>query len=483
MSVAAPVQPSDYDASPDDALSAVASHGGLLCVDLDETLYLRNSTEDFIDLARPGLIARVLLRAMDSMRPWRLTGGSATRDVWRVGLVWLLFPWTRSRWRARVATLAQDFCNQPLAQALHCAPGQIVILTAGFQPIVEPLVAALGFPQARVVASRLTSFADRRNGKLQVALNALGQEQVRTSLVVTDSLDDLPLLSRCARPLRTVWPGARYRRALARVYLPGDYITQVKRPGENYILRVILQEDLVFWVLSSVFVATQPAAHIAGITLLLASFWAIYERGYVDNDWAATHLEHDGKLSMSFWQAPVATPVLEPWIWALVLGGLGVWLLGWPVLHPVTLGVWVGVLVSMYLTFWIYNRVDKSTRIWMFAALQLARSAAFMPLVHVPLAGAVGLGALALSRWVPYYLYRLSGGKWPQLQPNLMRLLFYLVLAGIFATASGPAELLTWTGGALAFWNLFRARGELIPALRSIRLLTRKPPRRRTAPS
>ena len=46
-----------HDASPDAALAAVCAHEGPLFVDFDETLYLRNSTEDFIDCARPGLLA------------------------------------------------------------------------------------------------------------------------------------------------------------------------------------------------------------------------------------------------------------------------------------------------------------------------------------------------------------------------------------------------------------------------------------------
>jgi len=44
-----------YDASPDAALTAIRTHEGPVLVDFDETLYLRNSTEDFIDCARPGL--------------------------------------------------------------------------------------------------------------------------------------------------------------------------------------------------------------------------------------------------------------------------------------------------------------------------------------------------------------------------------------------------------------------------------------------
>src|SRR5215468_910271 len=73
-----------YDASPAAALAAVRAHDGPVIVDLDETLYLYNSTEDFIDCAWPGLLALLLLRLLDVLKPWRLTGGIDTRDTWRV---------------------------------------------------------------------------------------------------------------------------------------------------------------------------------------------------------------------------------------------------------------------------------------------------------------------------------------------------------------------------------------------------------------
>jgi hypothetical protein len=83
-----------YTASPDATLEAVRAHDGPLLVDFDETLYLRNSTEDFIDCARPGLLALLLLRVLDVLRPWRLTGGINTRDNWRVWAILTFFPWT-----------------------------------------------------------------------------------------------------------------------------------------------------------------------------------------------------------------------------------------------------------------------------------------------------------------------------------------------------------------------------------------------------
>ena len=83
-----------YDTSPDVALAAVKTYEGPVLVDLDETLYLRNSTEDFISCAWPGLLALLVLKVLDLLKPWRLTGGTETRDTWRVRAISVFLPWT-----------------------------------------------------------------------------------------------------------------------------------------------------------------------------------------------------------------------------------------------------------------------------------------------------------------------------------------------------------------------------------------------------
>ena len=278
---------SDYQCDSDLAIEALVRHEGPLLLDFDETAYLRNSTEDFLDTASPGLVALVLLRLLDSVRPWRWTGGEVTRDLWRVHLVTMLMPWTWMMWRRRVNTLATQFANYPLLAAVRQRQGSTIFVTAGFQPIVAPLIAALGFPEAPIVACRLNTSADRLRGKLPTTVDALGEEVVKKSAVLTDSLSDLPLLNNCALPLFTIWREAQYRRAFSDVYVPGQYLTQIKRPGERYITRGILLEDFALWVLCSIFYTTSPFAHVIGLLALLISFWAIYELGYVENDWVA----------------------------------------------------------------------------------------------------------------------------------------------------------------------------------------------------
>ncbi len=472
MTLAIPVTP--HDAAPELAIAAILAYDGPVLLDLDETLYLRNSTEDFIDSARPGLLALVLMRVLDVIKPWRWTGGEATRDVWRVRSVSVFLPGTERSWKRRVDGLAADFANEPLLAAIRARKTPPIVATNGFHPIVTPLLAALGLPHVQVVSARMSTFADRRYGKLQLTVDALGAETVRDALVLTDSTQDLGLLNACARPLRTEWPGARSHPAFSGVYFPGRYTTQIKHPGSRYIVRGILQEDFAFWVLSSIGLAAMPALHLLGLLVLLVSFWAIYEVGYVDNDLIAERFEEDPKLSAAFPMPRAVAPRWAPWAWAVACGVMAIILLRWPATPTgVDFASWAAVLLATYGWFALYNRLDKATRVWLFPGLQFARGAAFVAIVPIGVVGAAALGAHVLAKWVPYFLYRTGSRTWPDTSFHLMRLLFFVVLAFFVAAAEGASVL--WSGTALALlsWNIFRARRELIAAWLAARRIDR----------
>lgn len=469
--------PTAHDASPETALAAIRGFDGPLLLDFDETLYLRNSTEDYIDCARPGVAAAALMKLLDWIRPWQWTGGELTRDAWRVRVVTALLPWTARRWRRQAPQRVEQFGNAPLLGALRGHATRPIIVTQGFHAIVTPLVAAFNLGESGIVATHAARFGDRLRGKLGLALDALGEDTVRRGLVITDSSDDLPLLDACALPLRTVWPDARTHPALSEIYLPGRYLSRVKRPGERYIVRGVLQEDFAFWLLASVALAGLPMLHAAGLLFLLLSFWAVYECGYVDNDRIAARCERDPRLSEAFHAAPVPTPALEPWIWALASGALAIVLLRWPALPaPADLALWSGVLLATHGWFLLYNRFDKRTRVWLYPGLQLARSAAFVVLVPVAAIGAAALSAHVLAKWVPYYLYRNGERDWPEAPLPLIRLLFFVVLALLLALTQGAGALLNWTAAALLGWNLFRARAGILAAVAAARRIDRQQP-------
>jgi hypothetical protein len=462
--------------TPEAALAELGAYRGTLLVDLDETLYLRNSTEDFLDTARPGLLALLLLKYLDALKPWQWTGGAPTRDVWRVGLVLALMPWTLRRWQRRAPQLATAYGNAALLAALRARALPVTIATVGFRPVVEPLVAAFSLPDARIIAARV-AFNDRRRGKLACVSDALGAATVAEAMVLTDSLEDQPLLDACAHPLRVLWPEARYVAALGAVYLPTEYLTRVKRPGERYFLRGVLQDDFAYWVLTSIALAAHPLHHVAGLMLLLISFWAIYERGYVDNDLAARDFERDPKLTAAFFDSPVATPAVQPWLWAAALGAAGIYVLRFPDLPRTPDGLrWAALLLGTYGWFRLYNRMDKSSRVWMFSVLQLARTAAFVVLVPVPLIGVAALAAHLIARWVPYYVYRYGGKSWPQLQPPLIRITFFVLLTLLLALVQGSALYANYTALALLLWTALRARRDLVLLARTARRIDGRRP-------
>jgi hypothetical protein len=449
-----------YDSPPEIAVAAIAGYKGPVLVDFDETLYLRNSTEDFIDSAYPALLAAIVLRVLDVVGPWRWSGGVETRDVWRVRAISLLFPWTWVIWRRRLAELARLYTNESLATAVRAATRTPFIVTLGFTSIIEPLARAMDLSGAHLVGARLGTFRDRRAGKLALATAALGSATVECSLVLTDSPGDLDLLDACRLPLRTIWPGATFRRALSRAYLPGQYIVQVKHPGARYVSRGILQEDFLLWLLCSIGLGSTVVPHTLGILLLLVSFWVVYEQGYIDNDLIEARYERP--LVKPGRRFPTAPRRFKPWIWATGTGAIALALLRWPALPSGRDFVsWGVVLLLTHSWFRLYTRLDKKTRVWLYFGLQLARSGAFVVVAPISSIGAAAIAATVFAKWVPYFSYRRAEQRWVNDSTMVVRLHFFVILSVLLAATEGWHVIVNWTALGLVAWCAFRARHEL----------------------
>jgi len=452
----------------------LGEHDGPVILDLDETLYLRNSTQEFLNLAAPATLAALVLRALQLLRPWRLTGHD-TADCWRVIAIIALFPWTFARWKRHVRGEALPLLNPGLAERIDASDPRLVIATLGFVPIVRPLVAAMGFGGARLIACRI-GFADRRRGKYSLLVRALGEEPLSRALVITDSEQDRPLLDACARPFLLRWPGARYRRALHRPLLPFDYLTQVKRPGKGAAKAVFL-EDFSVWILASFPFVLLSWTHFPALLLLFLSFWSIYEAGYADNDHIAATREKDPALTEEYHALATKGQEWRCWISGLLLGAGGVMLLslGQPSRLSAFLGLWIALLAALRLSYWLYNRASKKSRIVLYPLLQIFRAAAFAILIPMGLAGVAFAGALALSRWTSYFLYRHAreGGaaQWPDVPVRFLRFVMLSTLLCLLFVAGAlqqPADLIAAATG-LVFHALL-ARRQIVEALRSFRL-------------
>ena len=136
-------------------------------------------------------------------------------------------------------------------------------------------------------------------------------------------------------------------------------------------------------------------------------------------------------------------------------------------------GCWSALLIFTYACFLFYNRLDKTTRVWLYPVLQFVRSAAFTAVVPVEPAGVAALGAHVLSRWTAYQVYRLSSTDtaWPNVRPELARLISYVLLSLIILLALGPSVLFTWSALVLLLWNVFRAHRDIYAVFNSARRL------------
>ncbi len=429
-----------------------------MIVDFDETLFLHNSTEAFLDGAVPAVLAAIALRLLDLCAPWRWSGGAVTRDVWRLRAVLWFCPGAMRRWRARCPHLAQQV-NAPLLAALRARGAPFIVASAGFTPLIRPLLDSMGCADAPLIACAVAR-GDRRRGKRAAITQAIGAEALSAAMVVTDSADDAAVLAACARPCLTTWRGARFRRALRRVYLPGDYLVHVKRPRQAGAFRRLMTDDFGLWLLMAA--PGFDLRALAGVTALFLSLWSVYEIGYRENDVCALRLEADPVVSPQ--AARFDTDRFEPkaWFSAILLGVLGTL-----ALHPAgfaaTAGTWAATLSALRATYWGYNRLDKRTRVWVYLLLQAFRTLAVAVVVPVGSVGMMAGVTQICARWQEYFWYRMApkqgGFRWTDTPLRLIQLLFFLLCLGALARAG--VDVWTWRTAALLGWSAILARKDI----------------------
>jgi hypothetical protein len=456
-------------AVPEDALAKrLAAHSGPVLVDLDETLYLRNSTEEFIGLAVPNIIAAYLLRILELAAPWKFLGGNKCRDNWRVLFVLILFPWTYLRWKNHCKVHVPQFINQPLRDSLRAHSKHVVIASNGYQLLIRPMISAFDLPGAALVSCHLLRFKHRRDGKLKLLDTAHDREFIAKALVITDSYSDADLLRVCKAPCLTVWRNALFKHAFdGLVYLPTDYLNRVKRPRQG-ALRSLVIYDLLPWILVGLSVAPS-FLELLGLILLFLSMWSIYEVGYFDNDQCGVKYEHDPKLTPEAQHFNGHYFKTKAWLTALVLGAIAIGLINSAAFMKLS-ALWVVALLSLNAVYWIYNRIDKTTRTWLYPALQIFRFGALFAVVPIAAVAYAAVFSQVFCRWVNYIIYRQQRSatgvtKWPKTADQSIRLVTFimlvlpLVLSGRWQELMVPASacLIIFVYGFWKYdWKTFR---------------------------
>lgn len=193
-----------------------AKPGSIILVDFDETLWLRNSTEEFLKSVRPRMLAHAILKSLALLRPWRLVPDRASRphckDWMRVIAIAVCLPWSLVIWRRKAARLGPVHANRELMNLLRARESSSVfVITLGFRPVVAPLLSAVAGKDFNLIAAPLpTGMIWRSRGKHAAARARLTAGQLSGATAITDSAADVDLLCAVGNGLLCKWPGARY---------------------------------------------------------------------------------------------------------------------------------------------------------------------------------------------------------------------------------------------------------------------------------
>jgi hypothetical protein len=479
----------------------------LIIVDLDETLWLRNSTEAFLDHARPRLLVASLLALIDALRPWRWAGdGSPARAafVWRdwlrTTLTLLLTPWNYWRWRRDAPALARAATNEPLLALLERHDGgrrergRFVVASHGFAPIVRPVVDGLVGDVPLVASSLVTGWRQRAAGKWASLVSRFDMAELGRALFLTDHEDhDADVLRRIGRPVVMRWPEARFETACARAYTPFRYTLKGKHAGRNHLVRVFLGMDWLALVFASAPAVAAPLTATLAYLFLLLSFFVIFEIGYHENDALGAEREKAPRLTEARKRELGTVVEAEAWCAAiffavpglilLAMHEVSVWAIGgvWWIDAAWLLALWLALLVMMRGLFAIFNRVDETSRTFLYLPLQATKGIGIVLMLGLPatLVGLALLVAQAIARWMAYVIYRHSG-VWRQMPDRLYRLILLTILFLAMLPTVEATTLSPWPIALVFGWCLLQARHELGHAWRLAHWLgAQAPPRHR----
>lgn len=431
----------------------------IFIVDFDETLWLRNSTEEFLDHARPRLIVSLLLQLLGFLKPWRLAGAANAahyRDQIRVGVVVAFMPWTILTWQNAVRRIGLKYANRPLLEAMSSKDENhpIYVASHGFQFIIEPILRQIGEDFALIAHSPIFfGINPRKTGKRFILQSKFDPSVLKRAVFISDSSLDADMKGSCGQVFFTKWRNSLYLQSGNYPMLPLAYTSKIKRPNENYILHGVVGYDFIVGLLAYVLPSPTPIRTAIAFSFYLVGFFAIYEIGYFENDTYAVKHEELPKVSKGLATLGEAYSVRWAWAFGLLLLGFGAMAQTWPdALAFASLqgknflpflehwGLAIVLVVLTRLTFRLFNSLRPRLRILPMFALQVQRTlgyALFLPTMWV---GVLLCTSHAFARWIPYVIYRYGGNR-DGFPAHLCAFLLFLSFGGIaFAVESAASR-------------------------------------------
>ena len=239
-------------------------------------------------------------------------------------------------------------------------------------------------------------------------------------------------------------------------YIPFLYSVKVKKPNKNYFLRNIIGEDFIILLLAFAYDSIHFWQTAIILFLLQISFWCVYELGYIENDTIGKKFEDKAILSRNYGSYEYS-PLWQPWIWSFILSAIAIFIyfntediinLNSDRLHYLTKNylLWITFLILLRSIFYVYNHINKQSRVWFYLLLQTCRYCGYLILFTVNTVGLMLLISKTATRSIQYILYRYTGGNsdsWPINFPRyFFYLLIFILLTGVVAINERDVSLI-----------------------------------------
>ena len=184
--------------SPLDAcVGEISCDSDVLIVDFDHTLFLSNSTEEYLDTAFPAPASAFVLALIDWLKPWSLFPGEKKRFVYRdairVFLISLLFPWTYFIYLLKARKLVKKYLNPAVVGIVDSKKwSKTVIASNGFRFILRPLIRQIAYQFDVVIDSHIFPSKEgvRNLGKKSFIQKSLTDQELSRATFISDNKDD-----------------------------------------------------------------------------------------------------------------------------------------------------------------------------------------------------------------------------------------------------------------------------------------------------
>ena len=455
----------------------------ILILDFDHTLFLSNSTEEYLDSARPKFLCALLLALIEGLKLWNLFPGEnkrfVYRDVIRIIVVSILLPWTYFLYIFRIDDLLKQHLNSEVVNLASSKTwNKIIIASNGFNLIINPLLKKININFDLVLCARLFHSKDsiRQDGKRLFLQKKLVAHELTKATFLTDNPEDKDLIDVVGELQFHEWQQAKHFRAAQDAYIPFVYTEASNRGNKNHVVKTVILTDFSIIILTYAFSTPISIQLILSLFLLVFSFWCIYETGYYENDSFELRYESNGQKNNNidklrsiekFQDYPIH---FNAWIWASLSGLLGLLLLrnhlNINTYHnfaqlALDLSIWLGWLIGTRVVFRIYNYCQLRFRMSLYPILQVSRLAG--PILFLPtnFLGIFLITSQVVSRWVWYLVYRANGDPHGVPHHFVRDLVFIVLVIGLAIVQKDPNVFGSWQLALILLWSIAKGYGQV----------------------